>query len=511
VKPFEHLKNKSGIIPLRRERLARKMLLASVLMSFIPLLLIFSAMQNFVFPNIPDHEANKLRNVFYLIVVFSTAGYILVHRIVRTVLAVIEQAKKASEGQLNQTIEAHDAAEIGELAKAFNRITKDLEHKIEELESSKELIRKLMQRIGTAFASFESVDAILELIVENMTAALEATSCNLLLIDGEKKELYVKAVAGQHRQSSPDLRIAVGEGIVGSVAQNGRAAVSSGVSDPLDSKESNSAKSLLCVPLLIHERTMGVLYVTREEQQHPFVRDDLLLLSNIGSQVAVAVENYRLNQDIESTYLETIMALAMAVEAKDPYSLGHSKRVGAYAIQIAEAMGVDDITKKVIKDGSVLHDVGKIGIKDNILLKPSPLDPEEIKIMQQHPTIGEAILKPVRSLAKVSDLVRYHHERYDGKGYPYGLKGEEIPLAARIVIVADSYDSMITDRPYRKRLSQEAAIAELRRGSGSQFDSHVVDAFLKALEQRATPLITPATQSLSVTNTRQSSDIKAHQ
>lgn len=490
-----------GIIPLKEERLSRKMLLASVLMSFIPLLLVFSALHNLVFPYLPERATNQLRNIIYLIVFFSIAGYALAHRLIGTLLHVIQQAKSVAQGDRRQSVEAHDAAEIGELAKAFNRITRDLEHKIGELEASRELVRRLLERVGTAFASFQSVDAILELIVENMTAALEADACALLLIDGEKQELTVKATSRPERAAA-GRRIHVGEGIIGSVAQNGHAAMSSGAPDPLE-EPASSSNAILCVPLLIRERALGVLYVTRDDPQRPFTQDDLLLLSSVGSQVAVALENYRLNQDIESTYLETIMALAMAVEAKDPYSLGHSKRVGAYAMQIAEAMGVSHDVKKVVKDGSVLHDIGKIGIKDSILLKPRPLEAEEIRIMQQHPTIGEAILKPVRSLAKVSDLVRYHHERYDGAGYPYGLKGEEIPLSARIVMVADAYDSMVTDRPYRKRLSQEEATRQLSQGRGTQFDPVVVDAFLKILKKARAAATTPPTASTSVSRTHQ--------
>jgi putative nucleotidyltransferase with HDIG domain len=200
--------------------------------------------------------------------------------------------------------------------------------------------------------------------------------------------------------------------------------------------------------------------------------------------VAVAIEIYRLNLDVERSYVETIMALALAVEAKDPYSAGHSKRVGFYSRQIGEVLGLDEESLRVLNDAGVLHDIGKIGIKDDILLKPQPLTPDEEKIMQQHSVIGEAIVKPVRSLQKVVALVRHHHERFDGTGYPSGLKGEEIPLGARILAVADSYDSIVTDRPYRKRLTVEDAIAELKKYSGLQYDPKAVDAFLKVLADK---------------------------
>jgi len=210
-----------------------------------------------------------------------------------------------------------------------------------------------------------------------------------------------------------------------------------------------------------------------------------MLLTNIGSQVAVAIENYRLNLDVERTYVETILALALAVEAKDPYSAGHSKRVGFYASKIGEQMGLDVETQRILSHAGILHDIGKIGIKDDILLKPGMLTPDEQKIMQQHSVIGEAIVKPVRSLHQVVSLVRHHHERFDGTGYPDALKGEAIPIGARVLAVADTYDAMVTDRPYRRRLSLEEARAELKRNAGIQHDPTVVDAFLRYLDEKA--------------------------
>ena len=242
--------------------------------------------------------------------------------------------------------------------------------------------------------------------------------------------------------------------------------------------------AVLCIPLSLRDKPLGVIAVFREDPQKAFIEDDELLLANIGSQMAVAIENYRLNLDMERTYLETVRALAMAVEAKEPYTAGHSKRVGFYAVKIAEEMGLDGEMKKVLNNAGLLHDVGKIGIRDDILLKPQALTPDEARIMHQHSVIGEAILRPLRSLSKVAELVRSHHERYDGAGYPQGLKGEEIPLGARILCVADTYDAMATDRPYRKRLSPEEALEQFRQESGKQFDPKVIDAFFRYLVEK---------------------------
>jgi len=183
----------------------------------------------------------------------------------------------------------------------------------------------------------------------------------------------------------------------------------------------------------------------------------------------------------------------------------HLDRMALYAVAMARHLSQkekfrDVITEEWIEDlfdAAPLHDIGKVGIPDKILLKPGKLTPDEQKVMQQHPIIGEAIVKPVRSLQSVGTLVRCHHERYDGTGYPSGLKGDEVPLGARILMVADAYDSMVTDRPYRKRLPQADAIAELQRCAGTDFDPNVVEVFVDLIDERSTRTRRPTRQSKS--------------
>jgi len=472
------------VVSLKDERLDRKVTLAFGFLSFIPLLLIMWAFIQFVFPYIRESQGTL---TFFIIgsIVSIMVGYFVLKRTIGSVMEVVHQARVVARRQGGEAHDPGEGDEISELARTFHRINQELEHKITELESSRTLIKRLLSQIGTAIVSYEGIDNLLALIMENTAVALGAEQGSLMLIDGEKQELEVKTSWSSHRESLTAQRMKLGEGIAGSVAKEHQPIRGTGSSSSVGLVNGRvKEEAILCVPLMIRDTVIGVVSVVREETARQFTEDDESLLANIGSQIAVAIENYRLNLDVERTYLETITALAMAVEAKDPYSAGHSKRVGAYAVQIAEAMGADETTKKMLREGGLLHDVGKIGIRDDILLKASELTPEETQIMHQHPVIGEAILKPVRSLSKVADLVRHHHEQFDGSGYPYGLKGEAIPLEARILTVADTYDSMVTDRPYRKRLSCEEAVDELRRGCGKQFDPQVVDAFLRVLAEK---------------------------
>ena len=470
------------LVSLKEERLERKLVLAFGFMTFIPILLIVWAMVYKV----------ELRTALYLIVASAFIGYFFVaRRMIHSVLKVAQRAKDISSGRLRGTIDVGEHNEIGELARAFNRITQDLEQKIDELESSRLQVKKLLSRIGTAIVSYEGIDNLLNMIVENTVAALEAHLGSLMLVDGEQRDLYVKTAWSRNGRVADDrLRVKLGEGVAGWVAKEGRPIRGKADASSLGFQNGHDEEPVLCVPLTLRDQTIGVIAVVREPSARAFTEDDEMLLTSIGSQMAVAIENYRLNLDVERTYLETIMALALAVEAKDPYSAGHSKRVGFYATQIGEVMGLDEEMLRVLKHAGILHDIGKIGIKDDILLKAGSLTADEEKIMQQHPVIGEAIVKPVRSLQRVVGLVRHHHERFDGTGYPSGLKGEEIPLGARILAVADAYDAMITDRPYRKRLTLEDAKAELKKSAGVQHDPAMVEAFLRVLEEKEHRLAT---------------------
>lgn len=191
----------------------------------------------------------------------------------------------------------------------------------------------------------------------------------------------------------------------------------------------------------------------------------------------------------QATLRGALTALSDAVEAKDAYTGGHIERVSEYAHAIAVALGVTGEELRAIEFGALLHDIGKLGIPDNILLKPGPLDADERRIMETHAAKGQHILRSVPALDSLGQIVRHHHERWDGKGYPDGLEGESIPVGARVIAVVDTYDAITTDRPYRAGRSHEVAVAELQRVSGSQFDPRVVAA-LVALPRRLDTLVT---------------------
>ena len=192
---------------------------------------------------------------------------------------------------------------------------------------------------------------------------------------------------------------------------------------------------------------------------------------------ALLGENRGLLASLSRGHLQLIRGLAQAIDAKDPYTAGHTSRVAQYSVRIASALGLDDVTRREIEHGALLHDIGKIGVPDAVLSKPGPLDADEWEAMRRHPLVAIAILEGVELSPIVISMVRHHHENLDGTGYPDHLSGEDLPLAARIARVADAFDAMTSDRPYRDALSLTAARAELRRNAGSQFCPEIVDAF----------------------------------
>jgi HD-GYP domain-containing protein (c-di-GMP phosphodiesterase class II) len=214
--------------------------------------------------------------------------------------------------------------------------------------------------------------------------------------------------------------------------------------------------------------------------QQAYVEDDKDMFYNLSVQTAAAIHNSKLSADIESTYFETISALALAVDAKDKYSRGHLDRVAKYSLIIGRHMGLDDEDLNILRDAARLHDIGKIGISDEVLKKQGPLTEQEWILMKKHPEIGESIIRPIHSLNHLCDIIRHHHEKLDGSGYPDGLMGDEISPLVRITTVADIYDALTTDRSYRAKFTPQEA-CEILRDMKSQLDQNIVEAFIESI------------------------------
>ncbi len=266
-------------------------------------------------------------------------------------------------------------------------------------------------------------------------------------------------------------------GIAGSVWVSGRAEIVNDVHS--DSRFVNGTvgiSSLMCAPLKAKDTVVGVIKLGNDLPVM-YTAEDLKLFTTLASLAAVAIENASLYEQLQETFYTTVYTLAETIEKRDTYTGNHTKRVMEYSLAIGKTLELPEKDMARLQLGAVLHDIGKIGVRDSVLLKESSLTDEEFEQIKNHPLYGEEIIRGISQLKSAIPGVKHHHEKFSGRGYPDGLKGEEIDITARIISVADSFDAMTTNRPYRKGLSLDEAFEELRKYSGSQFDPEIVDAF----------------------------------
>jgi HD-GYP domain-containing protein (c-di-GMP phosphodiesterase class II) len=363
----------------------------------------------------------------------------------------------------------------------------------------KEALKKLRERLKEEVAQTKTLLEISRILnssldaktvrtraMESVMRLLDCEAGSLYLIDEEKGELYFEVALGERAETLKEIRLKIGEGVAGWVAQTGESAlIADTEKDPrwaskFDRKSKFRTKNMVTVPVKSKGKIIGVLQAINKKQGKVFDQDDLRLMQSLADQVAIALENAFLYQAQRQTFFQTAEALALAIEKRDIYTGGHTRRVRDFSVAIGEELGLDAEAMENLELSAILHDIGKIGIEDRILRKPGKLDDDEFAQMRSHPELGFEILSHIKSLEKVNPGTRYHHERPDGKGYPLKLTGEQIPQIARIIAVADTWDAMTSDRPYRKALDEAKALRELFENRGNQFAPEVVEAFFQA-------------------------------
>lgn len=329
-------------------------------------------------------------------------------------------------------------------------------------------------------------------IVRMAKEQTRADVVSLMALDEATNTLTIEAAVGLSAEVIATTRLRPGERIAGWVAEMKEPVillpglVPHGVLREFMLRAELTAA--LCVPLLRKGKVIGVLNISKKQPTASFSQGDIELVSVICRQAAILIDNVRLFNEVsekmallEGAHFDTIKALAGALESKDQYTRDHSDRTVQHADLTGRQLGLSDLERLHTRYAAILHDIGKIGIPERILNKPAKLTEDEYEIMKRHPAIGASIIGHIEFLKPVIPLILHDHERWDGAGYPDGLRGEEIPLGARIIAVVDAYDAMALDRVYRRAPGHEHAVRELRRCAGSQFDPTVVDAFLAVL------------------------------
>ena len=357
--------------------------------------------------------------------------------------------------------------------------------KLRFLEESNEALISIQDKLGR-LSRFQSemtlsydVHSILETWLAKLRELVKIEVCSVFLVEEGGIE-FIHKISNPERLS-PIIKMEVEAQInQGNFGQ----AISSGI--PLSTqtevfgKESGRLLSIMIAPLSNLKRTIGAVVIVFEEDKKFIRQQTLKLLHILVDFFSLALENAYLYDDLKSTYFDTIKTISNSIEARDPYTKGHSERVARFAKAIAEELNWDKKEIDLIDWGGTLHDVGKIGIPDSILNKPGKLTDDEYNDIKSHPLIGAKIIKGISFLKPVIPYILGHHERFDGKGYPMGVAGENISIKGRLLAMADAFDAMTSDRPYRKALKPEDALKEISRNRGTQFDPEIVRAFERA-------------------------------
>src|SRR3990170_3126268 len=419
------------------------------------------------------HYLPDINTIAVLPLIGKTQYLGLIIGIYKTPREFTERDKKLMQGISHQV---STAIEEARLYKETVNKSMELSHKIETIQVMHEIDRSILSTL--------EAEEILETVTRLVSKVISCDRATVSLVDKERHGFIYKAGFGvtfiQKGQLVPFKDTSAAEVVVkeGRINHISNLAEVKGLLPVEEKFLKDGFLSHIRLPLIVKGEIYGLLTVGAKRPS-AFTPEDLSTLEKIASQIGVALENARLITDLEELFLNTIKTLSSAIDAKSPWTRGHSERVTGYALSIAREMKFDEKGLKDMEIAGLLHDIGKLATYEAILDKPGRLNDDELKMMRMHPGKGAEILAPIKQLKHIIPAIKYHHEFYDGKGYPEGLKGEAIPLSARIMAVADTVDAMGADRPYRKGRAMDVISAELKRCSGTQFDPNMVETFLK--------------------------------
>ena len=365
---------------------------------------------------------------------------------------------------------------------------------LEEIERRNRRLTRLVE-LSVNLNSTLDLDALLQLVTATASELLECEAASILLYDEKQARLFFAAATGSDPKKLAEIPVPLDTSLAGTIFRENRPVVRNDAGQDaghysLVSEHVNfHVRSLVGVPMLIKERVIGVLEAVNK-REGLFGEQDEAILSVTASHAAIAIGNAQLfreversNADLRLAYDATIAGWSRALDLRDHDTEGHTQRVADMTVRLARAFGLGEQAIVQIRRGALLHDMGKLGVPDAILLKPGRLTKAERTVMLRHPQYAYEMLSPIAYLSLALDIPRCHHEKWDGSGYPRGLAGEEIPLAARLFAVVDVWDALSNNRPYRKQWPQEKTLEYIRRQSGKHFDPRVVEVFLRLMRE----------------------------
>lgn len=483
--------------------------------------------------------------IFFSIVIVLIVSVILSaifsHLVMKPLKNLLSTIHDVESGNWNATVEIESNDELGIIGTSFNKMIEEinklykkdinkerelskvklelehkykveelntqLEFKIKELETANRAITSLSKEVKIKNVDLEKaverlkkineIGRILSSIIdpEELLKIITRTTADLL--NTEKVILHINI--NTKKSESSTLRYLKGTGLENldnfTYDHNPHYHDLLSYGKPLflpQHSDSEHLVSQMGVPLRIKAQVIGAMIVEGKVDGTFFSKEDFSLLTTLSNHAVVAIDNAWLYKSVKNNYFSTIQSLVNALEASDKFTKGHSERVRFLSLELGRHIGLDFKELEVLEQASILHDIGKIGIESFILQKQGKLTGNEYGMIKAHPLIGDEILEPIATLTAVRQTIIQHHERYDGKGYPYGLRGDELSLKSRILSVVDTFDAMMSDRPYRKAISLQKIKQEVVNHSGTQFDPYVVESFIEMLDLKGADILSSA-------------------
>ena len=419
--------------------------------------------------------------VVILMIVSALAGFFLIRReLTRVLIQIVRVASREASAGLSDRFREASEDEIGRISTTIREITSELQGGRAPVPSRTwDRLEGGIARVAHAVQAATGTEDLRAMLVEGALECLGGRCAYFVGIDEERGDFIVRDAAGEESEVARRWRMPLGEGIPGRCAREGRAFSLANGEMPDDGPEfEKRSNTLVAAPLHLGETLLGVVVVEGRNDDVAFGEEDAALLGGYATIAATTLGAWSARERLEQSIDDILAGLTAQIEARDPYARGHATRVARYCDEMARALHLDVDTRATIRRAALVHDLGKLTLPETLLKKEGAFTPEELELMRTHAAAGEKLLRSIPALAPLAPIVRHHHERCDGSGYPDKLKGDAIPLPTHVLMVANAFDIMTSDRSYRKAAKLTDALETLRSRAGEWYDRRVVQALL---------------------------------